>query len=181
MSENKIRLTLKVEQLNDPITNEIIRDTTKILNLVFNLDEFGKELSKQSFFASNKPSMSTDGMEISGKEVYEDFISKGAITVSVSVRKLRNLIKRYRWRTMGETAPSGTSIVTYTWWLDYINNTELLINYATHIGHELFHTNYFGYIHDPEKGSSAFVNDKDVTYKIDDILEKLIRTHIHSL
>ena len=54
---------------------------------------------------------------------------------------------------------------------------DLIISYATHVGHEIFHTKYLGYIHDPEISDKNFVNEKDVTYMIDDILEKLIKKH----
>ena len=57
---------------------------------------------------------------------------------------------------------------------------ELLVTYTTHIGHEIFHTKYFGYIHDPEFDSKEFINDKDVTYKIDEILENLIRKQLEN-
>ena len=177
MTRNKILIETKVSRLNYPITNQVVDKATKLLNLVFNLDEFGDELSKQSFVCTNKPDFCKNGEEIKGSDVYDDFISKGKIEIDVTVKKLRHPWKRFVSKTMGETNPRGNSIITYTWWLDNRDEKDLIISYATHLGHELFHTNYFGYIHDPEINDRSFVNEKDVTYMIDDILEKLLKKH----
>lgn len=176
MAENKITIELQVAKLKHPVTNEIVQEAAAILNRVFNLDEFEQELSKQVFVATNRPDFARNN-QISGADVYADFISKERLPVTVTVKRLLNPVKRGFSRTMGETDPSGTSIITYDWWLKGETEKELLIAYATHIGHELFHTNYFGYIHDPAINDHGFVNEKDVTYMIDDILERLIRKY----
>lgn len=176
--ETKARITIEsiVGELRNPITSEMVEEATRILNLVFNLDEFEHELSKQSFVCSNRPNLCKNGV-ILGSDVYKDFISKKHIKVFVNVKKLKNLWKLYVSGTMGETNPNGNSIITYTWWLEEKSESDLIISYATHLGHEIFHTKYFGYIHDPEINSRNFVNEKDVTYMIDDIIEKLIKKH----
>lgn len=175
MDHNKIVIKTETIQLRFPITQNIVEESTKILNIVFNLNEFEEQLSKQSFICSNRSNFCKDGKEILGVNVYKDFISKKNITVQLTIKKLTNPWKRWISKTMGETDPQGNSIITYNWWLDYKTENDLVISYATHIGHEIFHTKYLGYIHDPEIGSKNFVNEKDVTYMIDDILEDLIK------
>lgn len=177
MADDKILIETNVVSLRHPITNKVVDDATKILNLVFNLDEFRIELSRQSFACSNRPDFCKNGKEILGSDVFADFVSKKVIKVLLTVKKLTNPWKRYVSKTMGETNPNGISIITYNWWLDDSNERDLVVSYATHIGHEIFHTKYFGYIHDPEIHERSFVNEKDVTYMIDDILEKLIKKH----
>lgn len=177
MTENKILIEAQIQGLRYPITDKIVAEATKILNKVFNLEEFEIELSKQSFVCSNRPLFCKNGKEILGSDVFADFISKKHIKVSLTVKKLANPWKRYFSKTMGETNPNGNSIITYTWWLDDSSERDLVISYATHVGHEIFHTKYFGYIHDPEISDRRFINEKDVTYMIDDILEKLIKKH----
>jgi hypothetical protein len=172
---NKVIIETNIVSLRYPITIKIVSEATRILNIVFNLSEFEIELSKHSFVRSNRPEFCKNGQEISGSDVHADFISKKKIEISLTVKKLTNLWKQYVYKTMGETHPAGNSIITYHWWLDNENERDLIISYATHIGHEIFHTNYFGYVHDPGAGSKKFVNEKDVTYMIDDILEKLIK------
>ena len=178
--ENKtIKIEIEGHFLTQPITKEILDKSIEILNIVFNLTEFKNELSKQSFFCSNRPDLCTNNDEILGETVYNDFISKALIKINLTVKRLKNPWKRYISGTLGETNPNGNSIISYTWWLNEKNGNELLIAYATHIGHEIFHTKYLKYIHEPEYGSSKFINEKDVTYMIDDILEKLIRKHVN--
>lgn len=173
----KAILTVKQGNTNvvHPITNEIVQRSFELLNKVFNSIEFEKELCAQTFVKTNRPGFGASIETISGKEVFDDFINKGEITIDVEVkRSLGGFLKRLAFRTMGETLPSGSTIVTYPWWLKKLRGKDLLVGYATHVGHEIFHTRYYGYIHDPEFGSRGFVNERDVTYKIDDILEALI-------
>lgn len=170
-------LTVKQGNTNvlHPITNERVQKAFKLLNKVFNSYEFEKELCAQTFVKTNRPGFGASITTISGKEVFDDFISKGEITIDVEVRRsLGGLFRRLFFSTMGETLPSGNTIVTYPWWLNKLHGKDLLVGYATHIGHEILHTRYYGYIHDPEIGSRGFINEKDVTYKIDDILVTLI-------
>ncbi len=175
-TKQKITIETITGELENPITSEIVEKATRILNYVFNLDEFEQELSKQSFVCSNKPDLCKNGV-ILGSDVFGDFLSKKHIKVLVTVKKLKNIWKLYISGTMGETNPNGNSIITYTWWLKGKSEKDLVISYATHLGHELFHIKQLGYIHDPEINSRNFVNEKDVTYMIDDILEKLIKKH----
>lgn len=177
MDDNKILIETNALGLRLPITDKVVDEATKILNIVFNLEEFEKELSKQSFVCTNRPDLCKNGKEILGSDVFSDFISKKIIKVSLTVKKLTNPWKRYVSKTMGETNPNGNSIITYTWWLNDNSESDLVISYATHVGHEIFHTKYFGFIHDPEISDRNFVNEKDVTYMIDDILEKLIKKY----
>ena len=179
MDNKTIKIEIEGHFLTRPITKEILDKSIEILNIVFNLTEFKNELSKQSFFCSNRPDLCTNNDEILGETVYNDFISKTLIKINLTVKRLKNPWKRYISGTLGETNPNGNSIISYTWWLNEKNGNELLIAYATHIGHEIFHTKYLKYIHEPEYGSSKFINEKDVTYMIDDILEKLIRKYVN--
>lgn len=175
MGNSGILIKTKIVRLSHPVTNSIVQEATQILNKVFNLAEFEEELSRQSFVCTNRPEFCRNGKEIAGVDVFSDFISKESIEVLVSVKILRNWWKRYVSKTMGETNPNGNSIITYNWWLK--NDRNLAVNYAIHLGHEIFHTRYFGYIHDPEINDKDFVNEKDVTYMIDDILERLIKKY----
>ena len=127
MADNKITIETEIVGIKYPITDKIVIEVTKILNLVFNLDEFGQELSKQSFICSNRPNFCKNGKEILGSDVFEDFISKKNIVVSLTVKKLTNPWKRYFSKTMGETNPNGNSIITYSWWLD--NSSEKRFNH----------------------------------------------------
>jgi hypothetical protein len=176
----QIKIEVESYSLTLPITKEVLDRSIDILNEVFNTEEFKIELSKQSFFCSNKPSMCSENREITGESVYNDFITKGQIKINFTVKNLVNPWKRFISNTYGETDPKGNSIVSYTWWLNRKNGKELMLAYATHIGHEIFHTKYLAYIHDPEYRSREFINEKDVTYMIDDILEKLISKKINT-
>lgn len=177
MVDKRILIETQVQALMYPITDKIVDEATKVLNIIFNLEEFEAELSKQSFACTNRPSFCTNGKEILGSDVFSDFISKKQIKVLLTVKKLTNYWKRYFSRTMGETNTSGNSIITYNWWLDGKSEKDLIISYATHIGHEIFHTKYFGYVHKPKINNKRFVKEKDVTYMVDDIIEKLIKEH----
>lgn len=170
----KVIIETESIQLRSPVTNAIAEKSIAILNEVFNAPEFGEMLSKYSFVCTNKPAMCDSSGNISGANVYAEFMKAGTISINLRVR--RNLFKKISG-TLGETPSQGNTITTYTWWLDDDNERDLVIDYATHVGHEIFHTLYFKYIHDPEYGSKNFVNDRDVTYKIDDILEELIKKY----
>lgn len=177
MEDRKIEIRLESQKLLYPITVKVVDEALKLLNLVFNLSEFKDELSTQTFFCSNRPDFCKNSNYILGKDVYDDFIGKELILVNLTVKKLLNPWKRIFSKTYGATDINSNLITTYTWWLNSSDNKELIIEYASHIGHEIFHTKYFKYIHDPESGSKYFENDKDVTYKIDEIIEKLIISH----
>lgn len=170
-----MEIKIEIQTLTHPITTDIVDESIKLLNIVFNLPEFKTELSSQKFYCSNRPTFCKNGVEILGEDVYEDFMSKELIALKLSVKNLVNPWRRFISKTFGATDINGNLIVTYTWWLNQNNKKELIIEYATHIGHEIFHTEYFKYIHNPEIGSKHFDNDKDVTYKIDEVVEKLIR------
>jgi len=175
MAEKRIHIRTTTSGYEYPITARIIAQATQLLNIAFNIPEFKKQLADRSFVATNKPELSSEGEEIKGKDVFKDIMSYQEINVCVSVKKLGNLWKRWISKTMGETKPSGSCIVTYNWWLKSKKGKELVINYAAHLGHEIMHTNYYGYVHHPKMGSASFNKEKDVTYVIDDILEELIR------
>ncbi len=175
MAENKIHIHTTTLGYMYPITAKIIAQATQLLNVVFNMPEFKKQLDAQTFVASNKPSLSSDGLDINGADVYTDIMSQKDITVTVNVKYLSHPWKRWISKTMGETKPLGTSINTYNWWLKSKKGKELVISYAAHVGHEIMHTKYYGYVHNPKMGSAKFNKEKDVTYTIDDILEDLIR------
>jgi hypothetical protein len=177
MEDQKVEVKLQSKSIMHPVTDEIVSEALRLLNIVFNLPEFRQELSTQKFFCSNRPNFCKQGSEILGQDVYEDFINKGVIEINLTVKNLINPWRRFISKTYGATDINGDTIVTYTWWLTNNNKKELIIEYATHVGHEIFHTKYFQYIHDPEYGSKYFENDKDVTYKIDEIIEKLIRNN----
>jgi len=179
MENKSIKIETESHFLTLPITKEILDKSIEILNIVFNQPEFKNELSVQSFYCSNRPDLCTNDKEILGETVYNDFISKEVIKINLTVKRLKNPWKRYVSGTLGETNPNGNSIISYTWWLNEKSDKDLLIAYTTHIGHEIFHTKYLKYIHEPEFGSSKFINEKDVTYMIDDILEKLIKKIIN--
>jgi len=171
----KMEIKIERQTLTYPITTEIVGESIMLLNIVFNLPEFQTELSGQKFYCSNRPSFCNNAGEILGTDVYDDFMSKELIVINLSVKNLVNPWRRFISKTFGATDINGNLIITYTWWLSQNNQKELIIEYATHIGHEIFHTEYFKYIHNPEIGNKHFDNDKDVTYKIDEIIEKLIR------
>lgn len=173
--ENKSTLIRIMNRtLTDPITDEIADEAIQLLNRVFNSTDFKEELSSESFYSSNRPDFSGNSTELPGKLVYEDFMNKGLIEIDVMVKHLVNPVRRFVSKTYGATNINGNQIVTYTWWLSD-DPKERIIEYATHIGHEIFHTSHFKYIHDPEYGHDDFEIDKDVSYKIDEIVEKLIR------
>lgn len=178
-NQNKIKIEFGNTNLINPITSETVRKTNELLNIVFNSQEFEDALEKESFVCSNKPSICNTRNEIPGRFVFDDFVSKRIILVDLTVKKLKNPWKRRISKTMGETHPDGNLIVSYNWWLKNLNEKDLVIAYATHIGHEIFHTKYFKYIHDPEINEKKFINEKDVTYKIDDIIEALIKKNYH--
>lgn len=174
-------IVVKVESATTKktINDEIIKESVAVLNKVLNDPAFKDSLMAQSFVCTNKPSFcGADGM-ISGKKVYEDLIQKETLKVNLKVKFLWNPWRRWKSRTRGITGTKGTTIKTYTWWLKRKSKKERTIAYASHVGHELFHTVYFQYVHNPKFGSKEFVNDKDVSYKIDDILEALIRKHMN--
>lgn len=177
MNNSKIEIKILSKVLTQPVTEEIVFEVTKLLNLVFNLSDFKNEMYSQIFHSTNRPNFPSQNSILSGKDVYEDFINKGKIEINLIVKPLTNPWNRFVSKTLGLTDINGNTIVTYNWWLPINNKNELIIEYATHIGHEIFHTKYFQYIHDPEYGSKYFVNDKDVTYKIDEIIEKLLRNN----
>lgn len=163
-------------QVKAPVTSALVEKTLQCLNTIFNSVEFKDSLEKYDFVCTNKPDICDTSETIKGSQVYKDLIKSDTITINIRVKKLKNPWKRSISKTLGETPPSGNTITTYTWWLETDTDT-LLADYTAHIGHEIFHTKYFQYIHDPEYGSKDFVNDRDVTYKIDDILEALIRKY----
>jgi hypothetical protein len=171
----RVNIVVTDTQLTKPITTEVVTRSIELLNLVFNLPEFKDSLSKYAFVSTNRPNFSSEGNDIEGKAVYNDFINKGTVNINLKVKKLLNPWKRIISKTYGETNPGGYLILSYTWWLKRYKDKELVILYASHVGHEIFHTKYFGYVHDPKYNSGNFVNDRDVTYKIDDIIEALIR------
>jgi hypothetical protein len=177
MNNKTLLIEIENQFLMLPITNVITEKSIELLNIVFNLSEFKEQLVSQSFFCGNKLDLCINGKEITGLSVYEDFIGKGKIKINLTVKSLINPWKRYVSGTLGETNPNGNSIVSYTWWLNEKKGKDLIIAYATHVGHEIFHTKYFQYIHDPKYGSRNFDTNKDVTYKIDEILEHLIMNH----
>jgi hypothetical protein len=168
--------------LRRPIDQVILQKGIALLNVIFNSTEFENELSKQSFVVSNKPGFSLNGLNITGKQVYDELIGSSNIFIDIQIRRGGLLsvgfFKKVFFGTMGETDPSGSTIVTYNSWLKQLDDNELFILYTTHIGHEIFHTKYFGFVHDPKYGSREFLAEKDVTYKIDEILESLIRKEL---
>ncbi len=171
------KIFIKTEEVNIryPINTEIVKQAMKLVNSALNDNEFKNELEKCSFVCTNRQDLCDSTNNISGKTVYEDFIKHDTLSLNLIIKKLLNPWKRHISGTLGETDPRSNTILTYTWWLFYKDRKELVINYATHIGHELFHTKYLGYIHYPSVDSRDFVGDRDVTYKIDEIIEKLIR------
>lgn len=173
----KIKILIENGQYRQPITAEIAQRSVDLLNRVLNLDEFRDSLVKYSFVPTNKPSLSENGTDIRGIDVYNDFTHLDSIAISLKVSHLWNPWKRVISGTMGETNPKGRLIVTYPYWLRKTSKKDLVTGYATHIGHEIFHTNWYGYIHEPQKGAKSFVNDRDVTYKIDDIIGSLVNKY----
>lgn len=169
-----ININANIVSLSNPITADIVTAAIQRLNIVFNSVAFSNSLQAKSFVATNNPALSLNGKTITGKDVYDNIFSKPQVEIDIIVRKLNNPYKRYVSKTMGETNPLGNTIITYTWWLKNLSKGDLVKNYAVHLGHEIFHTNYFGYLHDPAIGTRDFDNDKDVTYAIDDILESLL-------
>lgn len=174
MSNGIIEIIVESKKLCKPVDEGIVDKAVGLLNMAFNLPEFKHELIKQKFFCSNRPNFCQNKDFISGADVYEDFINTGVISVKLFVKPLINPWRRFISKTYGVTDVNGNEIVTYTWWLSN-NKKDLIREYASHIGHEIFHTRYFQYIHDPKYNSRNFDNNKDVTYKIDEILESLIR------
>lgn len=173
-SQTVIIKTTEIKTAN-PIDSVIVKKSISLLNIVFNQIEFKDSLSIQKFTCSNKPILCNSTNYISGKKVYEGFIANDTINISVNIKKLKNPWRRWISKTKGITSTTGRNITTYTWWLKNKPEKELIIAYASHVGHEIFHTNYFKYIHKPKFGTKNFINDKDITYKIDDIIEYLIR------
>jgi len=176
-----IKILLQSKSFRAPVTAKIIDKSIEILNTIFNSIEFRDRIIDNKFVCTNKPELCGADNYISGKAVYDDLMSVATISLHLKVKKLRNLWKRRISKTKGETKLAGNTIKSYTWWLRNRNENELIIVYASHVGHEIFHTNYYKYKHNPKKGSSAFDNEKDVTYKIDDIIEELIRKHFNNL
>lgn len=176
----QIKISLESKQLCYPITAEIVDQTIEWLNVVFNSTEFRAEIIKNKFVCTNKPELCGEDNFISGLDVYNDLISENRILLNLKVRRLKHLWKRWISKTKGETKLAGNTIKSYTWWLTNEDPKELAILYASHVGHEIFHTKYYKYKHNPKKGSQAFENDRDVTYKIDDIIENLMRKHFNN-
>jgi len=174
----QIKILLKSKSLRQPVTSKIIDKSIEILNTIFNSTLFRDKIIDNKFVCTNKPELCGADNFISGQAVYDDLMSVETISLRLEVKKLRNPWKRWVSKTKGETRLTGNTIKSYTWWLKNRDEKELTIIYASHVGHEIFHTNYYQYKHDPEIGSKTFQNDKDVTYKIDDIIEELIRTHL---
>lgn len=163
-----------------PIDVNIVKKAIALVNNVYRSEEFQTEIEKYNFVCSNKPDLCDSSGVINGGTVYRDIMQYDTIVINLTVKNIGiRFWRRYISKTQGATAPTGNSIVTYTWWLDNNNMKDLIIQYAAHIGHEIFHTKYYKYIHDPSAGSRGFVNDKDVTYKIDDIIEALIIKNYH--
>ncbi len=175
MKDAKIHIHTTTKGIDLPINTRILAEATRLLNVVFNLPEFKKQLVLYSFAATNKPALSPDGNEIPGEVVYQDIMKEPNISVCASVRKLGNPWKRWISKTKGQTDPSDTCIITYTWWLKNKKGKDLVIDYTAHLAHEILHTSHFGYVHNPKLGSPQFKKEKDVAYLIDDLLENLIR------
>ena len=164
-------------RLRKPIDETLVAQSIEMLNVIFNLPAFGEALSKETFVATNRPGFG-NGETIPGLDVYNDFISKGTLIVNLEIKKggffSVGWFRNVAFGTLGETNVTGSTIVTYNSWLKKLTPRDRLIYYTTHIGHELFHTNYFGYIHDPAVANADFKGERDVTYKVDEIIEKLI-------
>ena len=171
----EIKITAEVRSLKHPITEEVVSKSISLLNIVFNQPEFKESLCAQTFVGTNRPDLSNADGFIPGESVFNEFYSNKEYEIVLKVKKLKNIWERKFSKTKGKTTLKGREIVTYNWWLKNKTEKELIINYASYIGHELFHTSYFKFVHDPEYVSVDFVNDKDVIYKIDNILEELIR------
>lgn len=163
-----------------PIDMAVVKKAIELVNAVYASQDFRDELDKYNFICSNKPSLCDRSLVIPGSVVYADFTKFDTLTINLVVKRVGlKFWKRYLTGTLGETDPQGTTILTYTWWLDDEDVRELTIGYATHIGHEIFHTKYYQYLHDPAYGSKDFDGEKDVTYKVDSIMEALIRKNYH--
>lgn len=174
----KVKVIANEVDVSFPIDLRIVNKSLELINLVFNLPEFQDSISKYSFVCTNKPILCKNNT-IPGNSVYDDLINAKEINIDLKVKALINPWRRFISKTLGATNPSGHKIISYKWWLrkKKKDTKELTIIYASHLGHEIFHTDYFKYLHNPEYGSSGFVNEKDVTYKIDDIIEALIRKY----
>lgn len=177
--DSKIQIILVSKRLKRPIDASIMEKTIELLNRVFNSTEFRDLVIDNSFTCSNKPSLCGTDQTISGQAVYDDLMRIDHIELKLHIKKLWNPFKRYGYHTKGETNINGNTIITYNWWLKNKSEKERLIIYASHVGHEIFHTKYYQYIHNPKKGSRDFVEEKDVTYNIDNIIEQIIRTYIN--
>lgn len=173
MSTEKIKITVTSKSLTEPVREEIVTKAIDLLNKVLNTEEFKALLTKQEFYCSNRPGFGNSEEYLSGEDVYSDLLKVGKIQLQLIVKPLWNPWRRFISNTLGATNIHSNVIVTYTWWLPK-EHEDLIIKYATHVGHELFHTSYFQYVHDPPYGSRNFLNEKDVIYKIDDIIETLI-------
>jgi hypothetical protein len=173
------KVTVQLGQLDvsKPVTKEIAAKSIYYLNKVLNLPDFKQDLLSCSFFCSNRPELcNMVSHTIPGDSVYNDLMKKGILVIQLKVKA--SLPWQYLFtKTYGKTSPYYNSILTYKWWLRSYEEKELVIQYASHVGHEMFHTSYFGYLHDPALGTRGFTNDHDVCYKLGDIIMALIRKY----
>lgn len=177
-----IVLKVRNAKLRSPIDSTIVDTVTQLLNTVYNSQEFWDSLSDKSFVCSNRPDMCSGNSEITGSAVFNELVSQDTLLIDLEVRKVGIMFwKRYFFETLGETDTNGKLVVTYDYWLESSNRKNLIIDYATHIGHELFHTAHFAFLHDPGFGKKGFIESKDVTYTIDHILESLLTKEMTKL
>ena len=179
MTNPHINIELASKNVTYPITSEMANRTIDTLNDVFNSDEFRDVITKNRFIGLNKENLTSTGGYTSGETVYNDLINKRSVAVNLVVTNLMNPWKRFVSKTMSETNIHGNTIVTYDWWLKKKMGKEVFITYASHVGHQILHTKYYKY-QQPEsiQEIASATEDLGVKYKIDNILEDLIRRKV---
>ncbi len=172
-----IGIKTEIIESSDPITKEIIKLSTQLLNQIINSQEFGDSLRKYSFDCRNIDNNCNSAKEISGEKVLNDIMSLDTVTIKLKIKNGKWNIKARMNKTIGKTYGSKNLITTYTYWTKGMSQSELIKSYTSHLAHELMHTSYFYYVHDPKFSSKNFDKQKDVCYTIGNIVDSLITNY----